>query len=108
MSNLECPGVRNLAAIRSEFCQQAMCEDIECGNCIFAYQNHDEFVDFMTNAGIEEKDLKRCPFCGEDTAEIHSSDEEPVMYNVFCPTCCIRGPEFKALSDAIDHWNRRS
>ena len=62
-------------------------------------------------AGIMEKGLKNCPFCGAEEVHvidrIDVSDGIGIFYHVRCKNCGVSTDEFKSQFDAIVAWNRR-
>lgn len=54
---------------------------------------------------IAGKEIKSCPFCGEDEG-IDFRDEERNSV-IHCMNCGADGPWAEQLSDAIESWNIR-
>lgn len=48
--------------------------------------------------------LRQCPFCGEDA---YISNDDDVMYTVYCMGCKVELGYFDSEEEAIAAWNRR-
>ena len=54
---------------------------------------------------MNDEKMKPCPWCGDSEKLAIYSDR------VFCPTCCITGPEVKKeiqKREITNAWNRRA
>lgn len=52
------------------------------------------------------KKIKPCPFCGGE-AEVHTSYENPDVFNVRCTQCFARTGWHHTPENAVRAWNAR-
>lgn len=68
--------------------------------------------DAQSGSAVSSSELVRCPFCGDDNAELGDSEVPTINGNqkvaVFCNTCFCEGPTANCESDAIELWNARA
>lgn len=62
---------------------------------------------------MKDKELKPCPFCGDDGVELAMSAVPSALSGgnkqaVFCNMCFAEGPTCEKEDDAIEAWNHRA
>ena len=56
-------------------------------------------------------ELKPCPFCGENEAQLDKTYDEVYggeRFNVVCAACGVMFFKSKLLVNAVKNWNRRA
>ena len=64
----------------------------------------------MEGRKIKLKELKTCPFCGQDAATVLSEETDFIgsrIFAVMCENCCCGTGHYRSRNLAVESWNRR-